>query len=193
MLAERGYIIWICDNRSASNKGLQSAYPVYHNLGELELRDLEDGIAWLKSQPFVDGNRIGIWGWSYGGFMTAYALTHSKSFKMGIAGAPVTDWRNYDTVYTERYMGRPQDNPEGYRKSSAVEAAKDLHGKLLIVHGTIDDNVHLQNTIQFVNALQLAGKQFNLMLYPKSRHGVTDPLRVKHLRETMTNFILENL
>jgi dipeptidyl-peptidase 4 len=193
MLAERGYIIWICDNRSASNKGVQSAYPVYRNLGELELRDLEDGIAWLKSQPFVDGNRIGIWGWSYGGYMTAYALTHSKSFKMGIAGAPVTDWRNYDTVYTERYMGRPQDNPEGYRKSSAVEAAKDLSGKLLIIHGTIDDNVHLQNSIQFVNALQLAGKQFNLMLYPKSRHGVTDPLRVKHLRETMTNFILENL
>jgi dipeptidyl-peptidase 4 len=193
MLAQRGYIIWVCDNRSASQKGMQSQYPVFRNLGELELQDLEDSITWLKSQSFIDANRIGLWGWSYGGFMTAYALTHSKSFKMGIAGAPVTDWRNYDTVYTERYMGRPQDNLEGYRKSSVLEAAKDLHGKLLIIHGTIDDNVHLQNTIQFVNVLQLAGKHFDLMLYPKSRHGVTQPLRVKHLREIMTNFILENL
>lgn len=193
MLAQRGYIIWICDNRSASHKGIKSAYPVYRNLGELELRDLEDGIGWLKQQPYVDGSRIGLWGWSYGGYMTAYALTHSKSFKIGISGAPVTDWRNYDTIYTERYMGLPQNNPEGYRKSSVLEAAKDLHGKLLLIHGTLDDNVHMQNTIQLVDALQRAGKSFNLMLYPRSRHGVTHPQRVKHLREMMTQFILENL
>jgi len=193
LLAQKGYIIWVCDNRTASGKGLESTWPVYKNFGELELRDIEDGLTWLKGQPFVDGSRIGIWGWSYGGFMTSYALTHSQSFKIGIAGGTVSDWRNYDTIYTERYMGTPQNNPEGYIKSSPVHAAKNLHGKLLLIHGAIDDNVHMQNTIQFVYELQKAGKQFELMLYPKSRHGVTDPLLLKHMRQMMTDFILENL
>ena len=193
MLAQKGYIIWVCDNRTASGKGVESTWPVYRNFGELELRDLEDGLTWLKSQAYVDGSRIGIWGWSYGGFMTSYALTHSKSFKMGIAGGSVTDWRDYDSIYTERYMGTPQNNPEGYRKSSPLHAAKDLHGKLLLIHGAIDDNVHMQNTIQFVYELQKAGKQFELMLYPKSRHGVTDPLLLKHMRQMMTDFIVTNL
>ncbi|MCM3905811.1 MAG: S9 family peptidase [Pyrinomonadaceae bacterium] len=192
-LAQKGYIIWVCDNRTASGKGEESTWPVYRNFGELELRDIEDGLTWLKSQPFVDGLRIGISGWSYGGFMTSYALTHSKSFKIGIAGGTVSDWRDYDTIYTERYMGTPQNNPEGYKKSSPVHAAKDLHGKLLLVHGTIDDNVHMQNAIQFVYELQKAGKQFELMLYPKSRHGVTDPLLLKHMRTMMTEFIVANL
>ncbi len=193
LLAQKGYIIWICDNRTASSKGVESSWPVYKNFGELELRDLEDGLTWLKSQPYVDGSRIGMWGWSYGGFMTSYALTHSQTFKVGIAGGPVTDWRNYDSIYTERYMQTPQHNEEGYKKSSPVTAAKDLHGKLLLIHGAIDDNVHLANTIQFVYELQKAGKQFQLMIYPKSRHGVTDPLLVKHMRQMMTDFILESL
>jgi len=193
MLAQKGYIIWICDNRSASNQGMKSTYPIFRNLAELELRDLEDGIAWLKQQSYVDSNRIGLWGWSYGGYMTAYALTHSKTFKIGISGAPVTDWRNYDSVYTERYMGLPKDNEEGYKKSSVIESAANLHGKLLLIHGTMDDNVHIQNSVQFIDALQKAGKHFDLMVYPKSRHGVTQPQRLKHLREMMTNFILENL
>ena len=193
MLAQKGYIIWVCDNRTASGKGLESTWLVYKNFGELELRDIEDGLSWLKNQSYVDGSRIGIWGWSYGGFMTSYALTHSKSFKIGIAGGSVTDWRDYDSIYTERYMQTPQNNPEGYKKSSPVNAAKDLHGKLLLIHGAIDDNVHMQNTIQFVYELQKAGKQFELMLYPKSRHGVTDPLLLKHMRQMMTDFILENL
>ena len=193
MLAQKGYIIWVCDNRTASGKGLESTWDVYKNFGELELKDIEDGLSWLKGQQYVDGSRIGIWGWSYGGFMTSYALTHSKSFKMGIAGGTVTDWRDYDSIYTERYMKTPQNNPEGYKKSSPVHAAKDLHGKLLLIHGAIDDNVHMQNTIQFVYELQKAGKQFELMLYPKSRHGVTDPLLLKHMRQMMTDFIVENL
>jgi dipeptidyl-peptidase-4 len=192
-LAQKGYIIWICDNRTASGKGEESTWPVYRNFGELELRDIEDGLTWLKSQPYVDGSRIGISGWSYGGFMTSYALTHSKSFKIGIAGGTVSDWRDYDTIYTERYMGTPQNNPEGYKKSSPVHAARDLHGKLLLVHGAMDDNVHMQNTIQFVYELQKAGKQFELMVYPKSRHGVNDPLLVKHMRTMMTEFIVANL
>jgi len=193
MLAQKGYIVWICDNRTASNKGVESAWGVYRNFGELELRDLEDGVSWLKTQPYVDGSRIGIWGWSYGGFMTSYALTHSQSFKVGIAGGSVTDWRDYDSIYTERYMGTPQNNPEGYRKASPLHNARDLHGKILLIHGLMDDNVHVQNTIQFAYELQKAGKPFQLMLYPKSRHGVTDPLLVKHMRQMMTDFIVQNL
>lgn len=193
MLAQKGYIIWICDNRTASGKGAESEWAVYKNFGELELRDLEDGLTWLKTQSYVDGSRIGIWGWSYGGFMTSYALTHSKSFKIGIAGGTVSDWRNYDSIYTERIMLMPQNNLEGYKKSSPVWVAKDLSGKLLLIHGLIDDNVHVQNTIQFAYELQKAGKQFELMLYPKSRHGVTDPLLVKHMRQLMMEFVLKNL
>jgi dipeptidyl-peptidase 4 len=193
MLAQKGYVIWICDNRTASNKGVNSAWPLYKNFGELELRDLEDGFAWLKTQAYVDGARIGIWGWSYGGYMTSYALTHSKTFKVGIAGGTVSDWRNYDTIYTERYMQTPQNNPEGYKKSSPLHFAKDLHGKLLLLHGAIDDNVHMSNTVQFVYELQKAGKQVQFMIYPKSRHGVTDPVLVKHMQQMMTDFILGNL
>ena len=193
LMAQKGYIIWILDNRTASGKGAESVWPVYKNFGELELRDLEDGISWLKSQPYVDGDRIGLWGWSYGGFMTSFALTHSQSFKMGIAGGTVSDWRNYDTIYTERYMGTPQNNPDGYKKSSPVNFARDLHGKLLLIHGAIDDNVHVANTIQFVYELQKAGKQIQLMLYPKSRHGVTDPVLVKHMRQMMTDYVVANL
>ena len=193
MLAQKGYIIWICDNRTASNKGVQSAWPLYRNLGELELRDLEDGLTYLKGQPYVDASRIGLWGWSYGGYMTSYALTHSTSFKIGIAGGSVTDFRLYDSIYTERYMSTPQKNPEGYKRGAPLAAARNLHGKLLLLHGTIDDNVHVQNTIQFAYELQKAGKQFELMLYPKQRHGITDPSQLKHMRQLMTDFVMTNL
>lgn len=156
--------------------------------------DIEKGVDWLKQQPWVDSDRLGIWGWSYGGYMTAFALTHSQSFKMGISGAPVTDWKNYDSIYTERYMGLPQSNPEGYKSASVLDNnAENLHGKLLLIHGTIDDNVHLNNTIQFVKELQDAGKQFELMLYPSNRHSVRDPKQSAHLRKLMTDFVLKNL
>jgi dipeptidyl-peptidase-4 len=193
LLAQHGVIVWICDNRTASGKGVESTWPVFKHFGELELRDIEDGIGWLKQQPYVDGGRIGIHGWSYGGYMTAYALTHSTSFVMGIAGGTVSDWRNYDTVYTERYMGTPQQNPEGYRNSSPRWAVRDLHGALLLIHGVIDDNVHLSNTLQLVYELQKANKPFELMLYPKSRHGVTDPALVRHLRGLMFDFTIKHL
>ena len=125
--------------------------------------------------------------------MTSYALTHSHSYRVGISGGTVTDWDNYDSIYTERYMLTPEHNPEGYKASGPLAAAANLHGKLLLIHGAIDDNVHVANTIQFVYALQKAGKEFQLMLYPKSRHGVTDPLLVEHMRRMMTDFILANL
>jgi dipeptidyl-peptidase-4 len=193
MLAQEGYLIWVCDNRSASGKGLVSAAGVYKNFGEEELRDLVDGLDWLLAQGYADPERVGLWGWSYGGYMSAYALTHSERFKLGIAGAPVTDWRLYDSIYTERYMGLPAENPKGYAKSSVIAAAKDLSGKLLLIHGTIDENVHMQNSLQLAQALQQAGKDFELMLYPGNRHHVGNPAQRKHLYGMMAEFIRRNL
>jgi dipeptidyl-peptidase-4 len=192
-IAQQGVIGWICDNRTASGKGAVSAWPAYKSLGESELRDMEDGVAWLKSQPWVDGERIAIFGWSYGGFMVAYAMTHSKSFAAGISGAPVTDWRDYDTIYTERLMLMPQNNPEGYKKSSPRFAAKDLHGRLLLIHGTTDDNVHPQNTMQFAQELQQAGVEFEMMLYPRTRHGVINKKTTLHIQKTVADFLRRRL
>lgn len=192
-LATKGYLIWVCDNRTASGKGAVYTWQAYKHLGESELRDLEDGLKWLTSQPWVDAGRIGLHGWSYGGFMTSYALTHSKMWKLGIAGGSVEDWRLYDSIYTERYMDTPQHNPDGYRETSNLAAAKNLAGRLLLIHGAIDDNVHMQNTVQMVYELEKAGKQFELMIYPKSRHGVRDPQLSRHMRVLMTEYILKNL
>jgi dipeptidyl-peptidase-4 len=193
LLAQRGIVVWLCDNRTASGKGAVSAWPAYRNFGELELRDVEDGLAWLRRQRWVDPARIGIQGWSFGGYLVSYALTHSRSFAMGIAGGPVTDWHDYDSVYTERYMDLPARNAEGYRKSSPRLSAADLHGRLLIMHGTIDDNVHPQNTTRFAYELQKAGRLFRLMLYPKSRHTVSEPILTRHLHAVTLDFVEETL
>jgi dipeptidyl-peptidase-4 len=190
LLAQQGFIVFVLDNRSASGKGVESQWPIYQRLGELELRDLEDGVAWLKQQPFVDATRIVLEGWSYGGFMTSYALTHSTSFAAGIVGAPVTDWRNYDSVYTERYMKMPQNNPEGYAATAPAKKAAKLHGRMLLVHGLTDDNVHVQNSVQLAYEMQKLGKPFEMMVYPRSRHGFTDARLTKHLRQAMLDFVL---
>lgn len=192
-LAQHGIIVWVCDNRTASGKGAESAWPVYKHFGDLELRDLEDGLKWLTSQPYVDASRVMLNGWSFGGFMTTYALTHSTMWSAGIAGGSVTDWHDYDSIYTERYMLTPEHNDAGYRESAPRWSAKDLHGNLLLLHGLTDDNVHVQNTIQIAYELQKANKVFGMMLYPKSRHGVTDPLLITQMRSTMWKFIQENL
>lgn len=193
LIAQRGAIVWICDNRSASGKGAESAWPSYKHFGVMELSDLEDGLKWLTSQPYVDGSRVLLNGWSFGGFMTSYALTHSTMWSAGIAGGSVTDWRDYDSIYTERYMLTPANNEQGYKDNAPRWAAKNLHGSLLLLHGAIDDNVHVQNTMQFAYELQKAGKLFRMMLYPKSRHGVTDPALVSQMRKTMFSFIEETL
>lgn len=193
LIASREAIVWMCDNRTASGKGAVSTWPLYRNFGELELRDVEDGIAWLKTQPWVDGSRVMLSGWSFGGFMTSYALTHSRTFVAGISGGTVADWRDYDSVYTERYMLMPQNNPDGYKKSSPRWAAADLHGDLLLLHGTIDDNVHLQNAVQFIYELEKAQKPFEMKLYPKSQHGVRDPVLVRDLYRTELDFIVREL
>jgi dipeptidyl aminopeptidase/acylaminoacyl peptidase len=171
-LAQRGFVVFRCDPRSASGKGACSTWTAYRRLGVQELKDIECAITWLTSRPYIDKARVGMSGHSYGGFMTAYALTHSKLFAAGVAGAPVTDWRNYDTIYTERYMNTPQENPKGYAETSVVRAARNLHGRLLLLHGVMDDNVHVQNSLQFIQELQRADKDFEMMFYPRSRHGI---------------------
>ena len=193
LLAERGVIVWVLDNRSASGKGAESQWPVYGRFGEMELQDLEDGITWLRQQPYVDASRILLSGWSYGAFMTAYALTHSTSWSAGIAGAPVTDWRDYDSIYTERYMKTPQNNPDGYRRTAPRFAADKLQGRLLLLHGMVDDNVHMQNTIQFAYELQRIGKPFEMMLYPTQRHSFTDARLNAHLRQLMFDFTMRTI
>jgi dipeptidyl-peptidase-4 len=125
--------------------------------------------------------------------MTAYALTHSNIYKVGIAGGTVADWRLYDSIYTERYMMLPENNREGYDKTSILKAAKNLQGRLMLIHGGIDDNVHVQNTTQLVYELQKADKQFDLMIYPTARHGVTNPAQVKHWYSMMTDYLMRNL
>ncbi|WP_165244691.1 DPP IV N-terminal domain-containing protein [Paludisphaera soli] len=188
-LASEGFVVFRIDPRPASGKGAASAWTAYRKLGLQELEDIKDAIAWLKQKPYVDGTRIGMTGHSYGGYMTAFAMTHSDLFACGIAGAPVTDWHDYDSIYTERLMGLPQDNPEGYKNSSVVEAAKNLSGRLLIVHGAVDDNVSVRNTMRLVEALQDAGKDFELMIYPGSRHGIASG----HYGKLMIDFIRRNL
>ena len=161
----------------------------YQQLGVTETQDLEEAVDWLVAQGYVDADRIGLSGHSYGGFLTAFAMTHSDKFAAGIAGAPVTDWRNYDAFYTERYMNTPQENPDGYEATSVVAAARNLHGRLLLIHGAKDDNVHVQNTLQLARKLQEANKDFEMMIYPNSRHGIGGDhykhLRVNFIRRTM--------
>jgi dipeptidyl-peptidase 4 len=194
VLARQGFAVLKVDNRGMQNRGKAFALPIKHKFGEVELADqLAATRQALQKFPQLDASRIGFWGWSYGGYFTLYALEHSDMFKGGISVAPVTDWRNYDTIYTERYMGLPKQNEEGYKKSSPVHFAADLHGKLLEVHGTGDDNVHLQNTIQMVNAFINAGKQFNLMLYPRKTHGIAGFQARTHLFHMIENHLEEVL
>jgi dipeptidyl aminopeptidase/acylaminoacyl peptidase len=188
--ANAGFLVLRIDPRSASGKGAAATWTAYKQLGKQELADLEEAIRWLGKRPYVASDRVGLSGYSYGGFLTCYALTHSKLFAAGVAGAPVTDWRNYDAIYTERYMDTPQNNPAGYAASSVVAAARELNGKLLLAHGVMDDNVHVQNSLQLLGALQDANKFVETQFYPRARHGVpqghfsrlTFDFMVRHLR-----------
>ena len=147
----------------------------------------------LFRSPFVDPERIALWGWSGGGFSTCFALTHSNLFKVGIAVAPVTDWHLYDSIYTERYMGLPQQEKEAYEKTSCVKAAANLSGRLLLVHGTADDNVHIQNSEQFIQALIEAGKPYDLWIYPQKTHSIRSGKTQLHLFRSMTEYLKKHL
>jgi dipeptidyl-peptidase-4 len=192
-LAQQGYVVWVLDNRSASNKGVASAWPIHKKLGQLELQDQLDGLAWLRQQGWADMDRIALNGWSYGGYFTSYAMTHSKAWKIGFVGAPVTDWRLYDSVYTERYMGLPQENASGYDQGSVLKAAKDLHGEILIMHGTMDDNVHPQNTVMLIDELIKGGKDYSLQLYPGAGHGPRGDWTIWSLQKAKWEFLQRKL
>ncbi|MFQ6084048.1 MAG: DPP IV N-terminal domain-containing protein, partial [Candidatus Aminicenantia bacterium] len=172
-LAQNGIIIFIIDNRGSAHFGKEGASKMYGDLGHWEIVDYVQGVKYLSKFPYVDTARIGIWGWSYGGYSTCMAmLTAPDYFQVGVAVAPVIHWLNYDTIYTERYMGQPKNNPEGYKRSAATNYAENLKGKLLVIHGTLDDNVHFQNTVQLVNELIKENKQFSVMIYPNRDHGI---------------------
>jgi dipeptidyl-peptidase-4 len=171
-LASKGFLVWSLDGRGSWGRGHAFETPVLRNMGARELEDQLEGVAELKKRPYVDGARIGITGWSYGGYMTLYAATHAgATFKCAAAGAPVADWRLYDSIYTERYMKTPKENPEGYRTSSPLLAAKDLGTNLLLLHGTSDDNVHMQNSMRFIDELMKARKDFVFVPLPRQTHG----------------------
>ena len=172
LLAQNGFLVWTLDNHGSWGRGHAWESAIFENMGKHELEDQLTGVEYLKSLPYVDGSRIGIRGWSYGGYMTLYALTHAPDvFKCGSAGAPVTDWKFYDSAYTERYMRTPSENPAGYKSSSPLEDAANLKARVLILHGTSDDNVHMQNTINFLDALINAGKPYEFHLQPGQKHG----------------------
>jgi len=194
MLAEQGYIVVSVENRGTSGRGSAFRKATYANLGKLETNDQADGARYLATLPYVDKARIGIWGWSFGGYMTSLAMTKNADlFKMGMAVAPVTNWRYYDTIYTERFLQTPQQNPGGYDNNSPVQFAQNLRGKFLLVHGTGDDNVHFQNSTAFVDALIRANKDFQTLYYPNRNHGIYGGNTRLHLYRQLTNFVKDNL
>ncbi len=193
LLAREGIATLVVDNRSSAGRGIGETWGVKWRLGEVELGDILEAVGWLEEQPWVDDERLAIRGWSYGGFMTLYAMTHSDAFCAGIAGGSVTDWLEYDAFYTERYMGLPLENKDGYAKTSPVAKAADLNGRVLMIHGEADDNVHPSGTFRMADALQKAGIDFELMIYPGAAHAVRHPGQVWHMGQMTHRFLLENL
>lgn len=194
MLAQKGYIIACVDGRGTGFKGAKFKKVTYKNLGKYEIEDQIAAAKWLGTQKYIDKTRIGIFGWSFGGYMASLAMTKGADvFKTGIAVAPVTNWRYYDSVYTERFLLTPQENPAGYDDNSPTTYANLLKGKFLLIHGTADDNVHFQNSMEFSEALIQNKKQFEFMAYPDKNHGIYGGQTRPQLYQKMTDFILENL
>jgi dipeptidyl-peptidase 4 len=194
LMASRGFLVWSMDNRGSWGRGHRFETPLAGQTGQVELADQLEGIAQLKKLPFVDPARIGIWGWSYGGYLTLYAATHAgDTFKCAVAGAPVTDWKYYDTIYSERYMKTPKENPAGYEASAPLTSAARLGTRLLILHGTADDNVHMQNSIAFMDALMRAGKDFTFVPLPGQKHGPRDPVARLYSNRRILEFFEKNL
>jgi dipeptidyl-peptidase-4 len=193
ILASNGYIAVAIDNRAATaiSKTLENTLAVSPGAGETA--DLVAGIRWLKAQPWVDGSRVGVWGWSGGGTVTLNLMTRSQEFKAGIAGAPVTDWRFYDSKWGESFLQLPQNNAAAYDRASLIPRAGDLHGSLLLMYGTYDDNVHPQNEEAFMNALIAAGKPYQVELFPMRKHGFVDTPALLARYNAMLAFWLKNL
>jgi len=194
LLAQKGYIIACTDTRGTGRKGTEFRKCTYGQLGKLETEDLVDFAKYLGGQQYVDGSRLGIWGWSYGGFMASNAMTRGAgSYKIGIAIAPVENWEYYDNIYTERYMGLPQQNYAGYRDNSPVKYADRLQGKLLLIYGAADDNVHPQNSMVFCEALVQANKDFDLMVYTNRNHSIYGGNTRMHLYSKIIKYVTDNL
>ncbi|PID95254.1 MAG: S9 family peptidase [Bacteroidetes bacterium] len=193
-LSQEGYIVACVDGRGTGARGEEFKKCTYMQLGKYESDDQIEAARWLARQPNVDADNIGIWGWSFGGFMTALCMEKGEGiFDAGIAVAPVTNWRYYDNIYTERFMRTPEENPEGYDDNSPLYHAEDLKGNLLIVHGTADDNVHLQNSMEFVERLVQADKQFDMMIYTNRNHGIYGGNTRYHLFTKFVNFLNTHL
>ena len=188
ILTRAGYVVVQVDNRAASGISKTLENTILLRSGEPESADLVDAVKWLKTQPWVDAGRVGVWGWSGGGTMTLNLMTRSTEFKAGVAIAAVTDWRYYDTKWAESYMKTPQDNPDGYERTSLVKRAGSLHGSLMLVFGSYDDNVHPQNSLAFIDALIAAGKPYQSLVYPMRKHGIEDDAAQQHLFEAMLAF-----
>lgn len=194
ILMRDGFAVLQVDNRGMGARGKKFAAALMHNLGEVELKDQLASIDQaLQRFPQLDGSRLGWWGWSYGGYMTLYAMTHSDRIKAGVSVAPVTDWINYDSIYTERYGGLLPEMAEAYKRSSPVYSAAKLHGHVLEVHGTSDDNVHMQNTMQMIYGFQAASVPYDLQIYPRKTHGITGPATRTHLFNRIRNHFRHEL
>jgi dipeptidyl-peptidase-4 len=194
MLAQKGFIVACADNRGTNGRGEAFRKCTYKQLGKLEVEDQMNAARYFGKLTYIDKNRIGIFGWSYGGYMASLCMTRGADlFKLGIAVAPVTNWRFYDSVYTERFMGTPQENPSGYDDNSPINFANMLKGKFLIIHGSADDNVHLQNTMVFTEKLIQAGKSFDMAIYPDKNHSIYGGKTRLNLYGKMTDFVINNL
>ncbi|MFN4299997.1 MAG: S9 family peptidase [Thermaurantimonas sp.] len=194
MLAQKGFIVVSVDNRGTGHRGAAFKKATYLQLGKLELIDQIETAKYLSSLPYIDKERIGIWGWSFGGYLSSLAITKGADyFKLAIAVAPVTHWKFYDTIYTERYLRTPQENPSGYDDNSPAQFASRLRGKYLLIHGTADDNVHYQNAMYMAERLVQANKDFDMMMYPDKNHGIYGGYTRLHLYRKMTDFILNHL
>lgn len=194
LLAQQGYIVVSVDNRGTRYKGAEFKKCTYGNLGKLETEDQIAAAKYFAQLPFVDKSRIGIQGWSYGGYLSSLCITKgSDVFKTAIAVAPVTNWRYYDSIYTERYLGLPKDNAKGYDENSPINYTQLLKGNYLLIHGTADDNVHFQNSVEMVTSLQKANKQFDFMMYPDKSHSITGGNSRLHIYTKMTEYLMDNL
>ncbi len=192
-MASKGFVVFIVDNRGSANRGSHFEQSVFRSLGITETADQLKGIAYLKKLPFVDASRIGVHGWSYGGFMTLnLMLRHPETFKVGVAGGPVVDWSMYEVMYGERYMDTPQENPDGYRETSMLNHVKNLSGKLMLIHGVQDETVVMQHSMKFLEECIKQGKQVDFFVYPTHEHNVRGKDRV-HLMEKISRYFLENL
>jgi dipeptidyl-peptidase-4 len=194
ILTRAGYVVFQLDNRGTASRGTAFEAPIHDKLGVVEVADQVEGARWLGQQPFVDPARIGVWGWSYGGYMTLMLMFKAPDvFRAGVSGAPVTDWSLYDTHYTERYLDKPQDNAAGYEASSVLPYAKDLKGKLLVIHGMADDNVLFLHSTKLFRKLQDLGKPFDVMVYPGAKHGLIRQHDGRHAYATIKRFFDDNL